>query len=57
VVNTSIAARDDIGVVNYTTGFSTLTTNWTVDQYIIVSGFVYSPLDTLSCQWIKASNG
>ena len=57
VVNTSIAARDDIGVANYTTGFSTLTTNWTTDQYLIVSGSVVSPLDTLSCQWIKASNG
>ena len=57
VVNTSIAARDDIGIANYTTGFSTLTTNWTTDQYLIVSGSVVSPLDTLSCQWIKASNG
>ena len=57
VVNTSFGVRDDIGSANYTTGFSTLTTNWTVDQYIIVSGFVVSPLDTLSCQWIKASNG
>jgi hypothetical protein len=57
VVNTSIAARDDIGIANYTTGFSTLTTNWTVDQYLIVSGSVVSTSDTLSCQWIKASNG
>ena len=57
VLNTSFAARDDIGVGNYTTGFSTLTTNWTVDQYIIVSGSVVSTSDTLSCQWIKASNG
>jgi len=57
VLNTSFAARDDIGVANYTTGFSTLTTNWTVDQYIIVSGSVVSTSDTLSCQWIKASNG
>lgn len=57
VLNTSFAARDDIGVGNYTTGFSTLTTNWTVDQYLIVSGSVVSTSDTLSCQWIKASNG
>ena len=57
VLNTSLAARDDIGVVNYTTGFSTLTTNWTIDQYLIVSGSVVSTSDTLSCQWIKASNG
>ena len=57
VVNTSFGLRDDIGVTNYTTGFSTLTTNWTVDQYIIVSGSVVSTSDTLSCQWIKASNG
>jgi hypothetical protein len=57
VVNTSIAARDDIGIANYTTGFSTLTTNWTADQYLIVSGSVVSTSDTLSCQWIKASNG
>lgn len=57
VLNTSFAARDDVGVANYTTGFSTLTTNWTVDQYIIVSGSVVSTSDTLSCQWIKASNG
>ena len=57
VLNTSFAARDDIGSGNHTTGFSTLTTNWTVDQYIIVSGSVVSPFDTLSCQWIKASNG
>jgi hypothetical protein len=42
VVNTSIAARDDIGIANYTTGFSTLTTNWTTDQYLIVSGSVVS---------------
>ena len=57
VLNTSFAARDDVGVANYTTGFSTLTTNWTVDQYIIVSGSVVSTSDTLSCQWIKVSNG
>ena len=57
VVNTSIAARDDIGIANYTTGFSTLTTNWTTDQYLIVSGSVVSTSYTLSCQWIKASNG
>lgn len=57
VLNTSFAARDDIGVGNYTTGFSTLTTNWTVDQYLIVSGSVVSTSDTLSCQWIKAANG
>ena len=57
VLNTSFAARDDIGSGNHTTGFSTLTTNWTVDQYIIVSGSVVSTSDTLSCQWIKASNG
>lgn len=57
VLNASFAARDDIGVGNYTTGFSTLTTNWTVDQYLIVSGSVVSTSDTLSCQWIKASNG
>ena len=57
VLNTSFAARDDIGVGNYTTGFSTLTTNWTTDQYLIVSGSVVSTSDTLSCQWIKASNG
>lgn len=57
VVNTSFAVRDDIGATNYTTGFSTLTTNWTTDQYLIVSGSVVSTSDTLSCQWIKASNG
>jgi hypothetical protein len=57
VLNTSFAARDDIGVGNYTTGFSTLTTNWGVDQYLIVSGSVVSISDTLSCQWIKAANG
>lgn len=57
VLDTSFAARDDMGSGNYTTGFSTLTTNWTVDQYLIVSGSVVSTSDTLSCQWIKASNG
>jgi hypothetical protein len=57
IVNTSIGARDDVGVTNYTTGFSTLTTNWTADQYLIVSGFVVSASDTLTCQWIKAANG
>ena len=57
VLNTSFAAREDIGSTNYTTGFSTLTTNWTVDQYLIVAGSVVSTSDTLSCQWIKASNG
>ena len=56
-INSTIGARDDIGVANYTTGFSTLTTNWTTDQYLIVSGSVVSTSDTLSCQWIKASNG
>lgn len=48
VLNTSYLARDDVGAANYTTGFSTLTTNWTVDQYIIVSGSVVSTLDSLS---------
>ena len=57
VLNTSFATREDIGSTNYTTGFSTLTTNWTVDQYLIVSGSIVSGFDTLSCQWIKASNG
>ena len=57
VLNTSFAARDDIGVANYTTGFSTLTTIWTIDQYLIVSGSVVSTSDNLTCQWIKASNG
>jgi hypothetical protein len=56
VLNTSFAARDDISGT-YTTGFSTLTTDWTVDQYLIVAGSVVSTSDTLSCQWIKASNG
>ena len=56
VLNTSFVARDDISG-SYTSGFSTLTTNWTVDQYLIVSGSVVSTSDTLRCQWIKASNG
>ena len=56
VLDTSLADREDIDG-SYTTGFSTLTTNWTVDQYLIVSGSVVSTSDTLSCQWIKASNG
>lgn len=57
VVNTSSNIRDDVGSANITTGFSTLTTNWTTNQYLIVSGSVVSTSDTLSCQWIKASNG
>jgi hypothetical protein len=57
VLNTSFAARDDIGVGNYTTGFSTLTTNWAADQYLIVAGSVVNTSDSLTCQWIKAANG
>lgn len=57
VISSTFNARDDIGVGNYTGGFSTLSINWTVDQYLIVSGSVVSTSDTLSCQWIKASNG
>jgi len=57
VLNTSFAARDDIGVGNYTTGFSTLSINWTVNQYLIVAGSVVSTSDSLTCQWIKAANG
>ena len=56
-VNSTINARDDIGVANYTTGFSTLSINWTVDQYLIVAGSVVSTSDILTCQWIKAANG
>ena len=56
-INSTISARDDIGVVNYTTGFSTLSINWTVDQYLIVAGSVVSTSDSLTCEWIKAANG
>jgi len=56
-VNSTISARDDIGVANYTTGFSTLLINWTVDQYLIVAGSVVSTSDSLTCEWIKAANG
>ena len=56
-INSSIDARDDIGVANYTTGFSTLLINWTANRYLIVAGSVVSTSDSLTCQWIKASNG
>jgi hypothetical protein len=56
-VNSTIGARDDIGVANYTTGFSTLSINWTVNQYLIVAGSVVSTSDILTCEWIKAANG
>jgi hypothetical protein len=56
-INSTIGARDDIGVANYTTGFSTLSINWTVNQYLIVAGSVVSTSDILTCEWIKAANG
>jgi hypothetical protein len=56
-INSTIGARDDIGVANYTTGFSTLSINWTVNQYLIVAGSVVSTSDFLTCEWIKAANG
>jgi hypothetical protein len=56
-VNSTFSARDDVGATNYTTGFSTLSINWTVDQYLIVAGSVVSTSDSLTCQWIKAANG
>jgi hypothetical protein len=55
-VNSAFGARDDISGT-YTTGFSTLSINWTVDQYLIVAGSVVNTSDSLTCQWIKAANG
>jgi hypothetical protein len=55
-VNSTFGVRDDISGT-YTTGFSTLSINWTVDQYLIVAGSVVSTSDSLTCQWIKAANG
>lgn len=57
VLNTGFSARDDIGVANYTGGFSTLSINWTSDVYLIVSGLVANSAESLTCQWIKAANG
>ena len=57
VVSTSFNGRDDMGSYNYTGGFSTLSINWTTDIYIIVSGLVATNTESLTCQWIKASNG
>ncbi len=57
VVSTSFNGRDDMGSYNYTGGFSTLSINWTSDVYLIVSGFVANSAESLTCQWIKASNG
>ena len=57
VVSTAFNGRDDIGSYNYTGGFSTLSINWTSDVYLIVSGFVANTAESLTCQWIKASNG
>jgi hypothetical protein len=57
VLSTSFNGRDDIGTYNYTGGFSTLSINWTSDVYLIVSGFVANTAESLTCQWIKASNG
>ena len=56
-LNSTINARDDVGAITYTTGLSTLAINWKVEQYLIVSGSVVNIADTISCQWIKASNG
>lgn len=56
-VNSTFNVRDDVGAANYTTGFSTLSINWTVDQYLIVAGSVVSTSDSLTCEWIKAANG
>jgi hypothetical protein len=55
-VNSTFGVRDDISGT-YTTGFSTLSINWTVDQYLIVAGSVVNTSDSLTCQWIKAANG
>jgi hypothetical protein len=55
-VNSTFGVRDDIGGT-YTTGFSTLLIDWTVDQYLIVAGSVVNTSDSLTCQWIKAANG
>jgi hypothetical protein len=55
-INSTFSARDDISGA-YTAGFSTLSINWTVDQYLIVAGSVVNTSDSLTCQWIKASNG
>ena len=55
-LNSTFNVRDDISGT-YTTGFSTLSINWTVDQYLIVAGSVVSTSDSLTCQWIKAANG
>ena len=57
VVSTSFNGRDDMGSYNYTGGFSTLSINWTSDIYLIVSGLVANSAESLTCQWIKASNG
>jgi hypothetical protein len=55
-VNSTFGVRDDISGT-YTTGFSTLLIDWTVDQYLIVAGSVVNTSDSLTCQWIKAANG
>ena len=55
-IDSSFSAREDVGG-GYTTGFSTLLINWTVDQYLIVAGSVVNTSDSLTCQWIKAANG
>jgi hypothetical protein len=55
-VNSTFGVRDDISGT-YTTGFSTLSINWTVNQYLIVAGSVVSTSDFLTCEWIKAANG
>jgi len=57
VLLTSFNGRDDIGSFNYTGGFSTLSINWTSDVYLIVSGLIANSAESLTCQWIKASNG
>jgi hypothetical protein len=57
-INSTFNIRDDIGSTNnHSTGFSTLSINWTVDQYLIVAGSVVNTSDSLTCQWIKAANG
>lgn len=53
-------AQNETGIIsgNYysTGGLSSLTINWTVDNYILVAGFVSSSLDSLDFKYLKINN-
>lgn len=35
---------------------STLSIDWTIDSWLIISGYVNSSLDSINCQWFRITN-